>query len=309
MKHIFMSLALMAAIQSMAQNKKKDEIEAIMSMCGCYEVRFNFQETFSPVEDYEFHDQYASGALELVVPIEQTKNKISLQHLLIIGDTMIIKHWRQDWIYENVEFYTYYKDNQWKFERKPKSQVQGQWTQKVFQVDDGPRYEGSASWIITDGRKYWESTADAPLPRREFSKRSDYNVLQRRNRHEITSDGWVHEQDNAKIQRSENEFVLAYEKGWNTYTKVNDSKCNPANQWWEKNQYYWSDVRKVWTEVFDRKTDLVINMKVDGKVLFQRLFELGKDVEDKPYQSEITLPQIKEVFNLHLSGDFQLATN
>ena len=54
--------------------------------------------------------------------------------------------------------------------------AKGTWTQKVFQVDDSPRYEGYATWVHVDGRHYWDSQTDGPLPRREYSKRSDYNV-------------------------------------------------------------------------------------------------------------------------------------
>ncbi len=307
MKYLMIAVMCIVTLSAFSQNKKKDEIAAIKSMCGCYEVKFNFSETFSPDKDYEYHDKYASGALELVLPIEESKNKISLQHLLVIGDSMIIKHWRQDWIYENTDFYSYDKNNNWTYTSKDKSEVAGQWTQKVYQVDDGPRYEGSATWVLSDGRQYWESTTDAPLPRREFSKRSDYNVMKRRNRQEITSYGWVHEQDNEKIQRDSNDEILAFEKGWNTYTKVDDSKCKIAETWWDNNEAYWTDVKKVWTQIFDKKEDLAINMKVNDKVLFQRLFALGKEVEGSNYDSASTLPKIEEIFKIHLSGDFQLA--
>lgn len=307
MKYLMTAVMCIVTLSAFSQNKKKDEIAAIKSMCGCYEVKFNFSETFSPDKDYEYHDKYASGALELVLPIEESKNKISLQHLLVIGDSMIIKHWRQDWIYENTDFYTYDKNNNWTYSSKDKSEVTGQWTQKVYQVDDGPRYEGSATWVLSDGRQYWESTTDAPLPRREFSKRSDYNVMKRRNRQEITSYGWVHEQDNEKIQRDSNDEILAFEKGWNAYTKVDDSKCKIAETWWDDNEAYWTDVKKVWTQIFDKKEDLAINMKVDDKVLFQRLFALGKEVEGSNYDTASTLPKIEEIFKIHLSGDFQLA--
>ena len=29
---------------------------------------------------------------------------------------------------------------------------------KIFQVDDSPRYEGTASWVHVDGKSYWENT-------------------------------------------------------------------------------------------------------------------------------------------------------
>ena len=53
---------------------------------------------------------------------------------------MIIKHWRQDWLYENTNLYEFYKDNTWKFNQLKAKDVKGQWTQKVYQVDDSPRW-------------------------------------------------------------------------------------------------------------------------------------------------------------------------
>ena len=47
---------------------------------------------------------YRSYALEFALPIINEKKKISIQHLLVVGygkEKMIVKHWRQDWIYQN----------------------------------------------------------------------------------------------------------------------------------------------------------------------------------------------------------------
>lgn len=292
-----------------AQKKKKQDIEAIKAMCGCYDVSFNFAETFAEVKDYEFHDNYHSGALEYVLPIEETKDKIVLQHLLVIGDSMIIKHWRQDWLYENTDFHVFHKDNTWKYDGKAQDDVKGQWTQKVYQVDDSPRYEGSSSWVHIDGRSYWENTADAPLPRREFSKRSDYNVMERRNRHEITDYGWVHEQDNAKVIREGSDKVIAREKGWNTYTKTAESRCQPAKDWWQEKQAYWNDVRKVWDELFAIKKTLEFEKKIDGNVLFMKLFALEDEMLQGDYDSSASIAKIKATINPYLKGDVALVAN
>jgi hypothetical protein len=292
-----------------AQKKKKQDIDAIKAMCGCYEVSFNFAETFSPNKDYKFHDNYRSGGLEYVFPIKESKDKIVLQHLLIVGDNMIIKHWRQDWIYENTDFHTFYKDNTWKYESKSTDEVRGQWTQKVYQVDDGPRYEGSSSWVHVDGRSYWENTADAPLPRREFSKRNDYNVMVRRNRQEITADGWVHEQDNAKVLRETDDTILAQEKGFNEYKKTDAGKCQAAKDWWSDKQAYWNDVRKVWDELFAQKKTVQIEGKIDDKVLFMKLFALEEETLKDDYNSAESITKIKETINSYLKGDIALASN
>ncbi|MDW3212058.1 MAG: DUF6607 family protein [Reichenbachiella sp.] len=310
MKKLMITLLFISTTVAYGQKQKKEDIAAIKAMCGCYDIRFNFAETFAPDKDYEFHENYTSGALEYVFPISESKDKIVLQHLLVIGDTMIIKHWRQDWIYENTEFYSFYKENSWKYESKSPAEVKGQWTQKVYQVDDSPRYEGSATWVHVDGKHYWESEADAPLPRREFSKRKDYNVMRRINRQEITDYGWVHEQDNDKIIRAEEgDILLAQEKGWNTYTKTDDNKCEVAEKWWDKNQAYWADVRTVWDELFSQKKTVAINMKVDDKIMFQRLFALEKEmINTQDYNSELSQSKIKAVIQKHLKSDQMLTS-
>lgn len=295
-KIIIISLSLLT-LNAFAQSKKKQDQAAIKAMCGCYEVTFNFAETFSPDKDYKFHDNYRSGGLEWVQLVEDEKDKISMQHLLIVGPNVIVKHWRQDWLFENTSLYTYDKEASWKHLELPKSAVKGQWTQKVFQVDDGLRYEGSASWVHVDGKHFWENKADSPLPRREFSKRKDYNVMIRTNRHEITEDGWIHEQDNDKVLRAEGEDkLLAQEKGWNTYVKVADSKCKAAQDWWAKNNQYWSDVRQVWDQVYASKETLAFKGKVDDKVMHEQIFALGDEVNNSEnYNSEKIQKQVLSI--------------
>lgn len=280
MKRVLVSLVLLTLVCSVnAQRKKVKDQKAIKSMCGCYEVTFNFTETFNYSKDstYKPSKTKISRGLEWAQLVEDEKNKISIQHLLIVGkpsQPYIVKHWRQDWLYENTDFYMYNGDNVWNYIKKPKAAVKKQWTQKVFQVDDSPRYEGSGTWVHVDGKSYWENTTDAPLPRREYTKRSDYNITVRGNRHEITDYGWVHDQDNSKVLREngKDDLLIAKEKGYNTYVKVDDSKCKAAQDWWKKNYDKWSRVRNKWTEVYGRNTTLKLEKKVDNKVLFKHLF-------------------------------------
>ena len=280
---IFTFVSLLAFPMN-SQSKKSKDREAIKKMCGCFEVTFNFAETFNYSEDknYKPSDVKISKGLEWAELVTDDKDKISIQHLLIVGPKQrqsIVKHWRQDWLYQNTDFYVFNGDNYWKYVSRLKSDVKKQWTQKVFQVDDSPRYEGSGSWVHVDGKSYWENTTTAPLPRREFSKRSDYNVTLRGNRHEITDFGWVHDQDNKKIIRKDNveDFILAEEKGYNTYVRVPDERCLKAQQWWAENKTEWELVRSKWNTVFAAKKDLELRKSVDKKPLFRFLF--AKDYE------------------------------
>jgi hypothetical protein len=296
MRRLAILLFIFASQLSFAQKgKKAEDVAAIKQMCGCYEVSFDFAETFNyaDAEDYQPSAIKHSRGLEWAQLVEESPDKLVLQHLLIVGPKerqSVIKHWRQDWIYENRDFYTFHVNNEWKYQEQPKAAVKGQWTQKVYQVDDSPRYEGSASWVHVDGKSYWENTTDAPLPRREYTKRNDYNVTVRQNRHEITAEGWVHEQDNQKVVRSADkaDFVLAEEKGYNRYKKVDDSRCQAAQDWWTENASMWASVRANWDEVFARKQDLVLKPKVEDKRLYEHLFALDNKVQATEIQQIIT---------------------
>ncbi|GAA3632302.1 DUF6607 family protein [Flavivirga jejuensis] len=276
---ILLLLILTFSIHGNAQNKKKKDAKAIKKMCGCYEVTFNFAETFNYSKDslYKPSITKTDKGLEWAQLVEDDKNKVSIQHILQVGNPSkphIVKHWRQDWLYENTNFYMFNGNNKWKYVSKPKPEVKGQWTQKVYQVDDSPRYEGTATWVHVDGKSYWENITDAPLPRREYTKRSDYNITVRGNRHEITNNGWVHDQDNAKVIREEGkpDVILAKEKGYNTYVKVDDSKCEVAANWWKEHQEKWALVRAKWSEVYNRNKNLTLEPKVENKQLYKYLF-------------------------------------
>jgi hypothetical protein len=245
-------------------------------MVGCYKVTFNFAETFAPDTSYKYHPRYHESGIEYVFAIENSEKKIVLQHLLVAEDSLIIKHWRQDWLFENTDFLIYQQDNEWKKEKRSPSQVKGQWTQKVFQVDDSPRYEGSGTWVHIDGRHYWESTSDAPLPRREFTKRNDYNVMKRGSHIEINSDGWILEQDNQKIIRKNGaDLLLCQEKGLEQFTKK-DYNCQLAENYWEKNKQFWTEVRNIWENILTTNNQVSIEKKVKESLLYEKLFRLER---------------------------------
>ena len=265
----------------LANKKKKADIDAIKGMCGCMDIKFEFAETVSPQKDYKFYENYLSGGRELAFIVEETPDKLVIQHILVIMDTMIVKHWRQDWIYEGEEIFMYDKDQRWIKKTLNKKERKGKWVQKVYQVDDSPRYEGIGSWVMVDGKTYWESIADAPLPRREYSKRKDYNVMKRGNRHEIKNFGWIHEQDNIKIMRGDTDIIIAEEKGWNTYKRIDESNCKAAIDWWADNKSYWKNVRTVWDEYFKEKNIISLHTQINKKPMFSEFFELGSKVESQ----------------------------
>ena len=281
-------LLIIVSFSAFGQTKKDKDLSSIKAMCGCFEVSFNFAETFSYSKDstYQASKNKYDKALEWVQLIDSNEDFVSMQHLLIVGDVLnpyVIKHWRQDWMYENTDSFPYVIDNTWPYKSNDTSEVTGQWTQRVFQVDDSPRYEGSATWVHVDGRSFWSSTANAPLPRREITKRQDYNVTLRRNHHEILDWGWSHDQDNDKLIRELNkkDIVLAQEKGYNTYKKVENERCIAAQVFWKDNKEMWALVRKHWNTIFSLRQNIQLKNKVEGKRLYQYLFALESDTKSE----------------------------
>ena len=308
MRQPLFTLALLLSIGRLyAQTAPKPEdIAAIKGQCGCHDVNFLYAETFSPDKTYTFKDRYTAKGTELVFVDEESgpagkPTKLVIQHLLVANDTMVIKHWREDWEFQNTSLLKFDQSASWKRVKLTPAQVKGQWTQKVFEVDDSPRYEGSATWIHADGRTYWESTVDAPLPRREYTKRTDYNVMRRTNHHEIRPDGYIHEQDNDKVIRSEaGDQLLASEKGLNTYRRTDDVKCKAAKAFWAKHRAYWADVRAVWGEVLAKRDAVAIKGQVKGQTLGHELDELSATTQKTTYNSAASRQLIQQTIEKYL---------
>jgi hypothetical protein len=302
MNKLFLAFVLMT-LSIVANAQKSEDINAIKGQCGCFDVSFGYAETFAPDKNYKFHERYLTGGREWVFVDEESKDKLVLMHLLVIGDTMVIKHWREDWVYENTDLLAYDKGTKWNPLILPKNQVKGQWSQQVFEVNDMPRYQGSASWNHKDGQHIWANVTDAPLPRREYTKRDDYQVLRRNNRIHVTEKGYLHEQDNDKVVRNESgDKLLAQEKGINDYVKIDDVKCKLATEFWNQNRTYWVDVRTVWGQIIAQNKGLNLKKKSDdGKRLSNEIDELVEDFKKKDNQNaQNRQEQIRQLLNKYI---------
>ena len=66
--------------------------------------------------------------------------------------------------------------------------------------------------------------------------------------------------------------IIAYEKGFNNYVRVDDSKCLAASNWWLENSQKWDIVRNKWSEIYNRNQTLSLKKSVDNAPLFMKLF-------------------------------------
>jgi len=255
---------------------------AILAMQGEYAVQFSFQETVRIAEGYAARPAYRSSATEAVIVLEDSPRRIVLQHLLVHGGH-VTKHWRQEWLYEAPRRWEFAADRVWRWRDVPTALVAGGWTQCVYEVSDAPRYCGTGRWVHGDEgasrASTWTSDVSwRPLPRREYSQRSDYNALRAVNRHTIVPGGWTHEQDNTKAVRDGDGRVTALlvrEAGFNDYRRVGGGDAvdfTPAHDYWQHTADYWARVRAQWAARLADPAGVRLLSGVDGMALIEPLF-------------------------------------
>ncbi|MEM8954148.1 MAG: DUF6607 family protein [Verrucomicrobiota bacterium] len=272
--------------------------EAILSMAGEFEVLFNFEETVPLRPGYKLKSPYQEDATEMVTVVEDTGGRIALQHLLVTRGDKVVKHWKQVWTYEDPVIHEFLGKERWQRRELSPEEVKGTWSQRVTQVDDSPRYESYGRWVHEPAMSVWESEMTSrPLPRREHTKRDDYHVLMAVNRHIITVDGWVHEQDNIKRvlgEDGEEDELLVRERGLNYYDRTDDFDFTPAKEYWAATEAFWKQVDGYWQEVLKEEGPLNVKEKVGDRFLWRSMFELAKQVQESG--EEVNAGDLEELF-------------
>ena len=223
--------------------------------------------------------------------VEDKPNLISLQHIMVmffkqedgsVSEPMVMKHWRQDWRFEDTALLEYSHNNTWKKRLLSKSVVEGTWSQAVFQVDDSPRYESFGKWQHNGSFSTWISqTTRRPLPRREYSVRDDYHALEGFNRHTVTRHGWVQEEENWKLVLDKagnpvsQEPYLAKEEGLARYQALKDFDFSGGDKYFANTEPVWKLVRTTWSELIANYPNIKLKKTHDGKPMFMPLFSLA----------------------------------
>lgn len=277
LKKITLALCVLTTWQLKAQTNF--DKQCLKQLEGCFSVTFNYAETFTNDTSVKrcAHPMDNQTVVEMVYPLESSGKKVVLQHILVVGKNTVIKHWREDWEYEPATMWVYESNKKWIKKNLPADAVKGKWLQTVWEVDDAPRYQGLGKWIENNGQAYWLNTTDAPLPRREYTTRKDYNVMQRTNKIIVSGNGWLHEQDNKKIIRKTGvaDSLLAEEKGYNNYVRIANDLCNNATDFWTKEKdVFWKNVREVWQSIMDNANVIELKTKVNDKFLYEALDEV-----------------------------------
>lgn len=301
------SVAIGAELPAAAPEQDR---KAILAMAGEHEVTFDFRETASLSPGYQTTDPYTEHATEAVIVIDNQPDRITLQHILVMGGPgreRVIKHWRQDWRYEPTHTFQYVGPDEhgnplWQRRELSAAESRGKWVQEVYQVDDMPRYASLGSWQHLTAHSVVGSTWEGevtrrPLPRREYTTRSDYTVLTAINRHIITQGGWLHEQQNLKQISTPDGTItttLARELGNNTYARISKDdphtsphtpphtpKINfqPGYDTWAATAAFWADVRAAWRPILFDQPSLRVSLKLEGKPLHDHFADYAKKIQ------------------------------
>jgi len=290
---------------------------AILAMAGEYRTSFDFIETVGFAPDFEAARPYQSWATERIDVIEDSGDRIVLQHIIVmqyvdadgsVQGPVVQKHWRQDWVYEDTSVHAYSGNGSWTERTFAPDEVAGRWSQAVYQVDDSPRYEAVGDWVHRGNYSAWTSDETwRPLPRRESSVRDDYNVLIGTNRHTITPTGWVQEEENLKAvldaggALDPDQAFVAREQGVNRYEAIAGFDFSAGDEYWDATADFWADVRAAWAGVYASRGRFEIVVPQDGQPLFMPMFEYAAELESgRDYVREAGRRFIRETLAQYL---------
>ncbi|MGB0453703.1 MAG: DUF6607 family protein [Bacteriovoracaceae bacterium] len=290
-------------------SKKEKDRRAILSLAGEFQTKFEFLETFTIDPNKKKDPPYSSWGTELVKIIKNEKNFISLQHIMVMEfinpktkkkeGPFVMKHWRQDWIWQGQNQLVYQGEGKFKLIQNSKKEMKGKWLWNVYQVDDSPRYSGTGSW---DHRKalsiFTTHEMNRPLPRRERTLRSDYQILKGTEQLIVTPLAWYHEQKSFKKA----DAILSREVGHNSYRRIQNYPFQLGYDYWEKTQHYWQDVQNVWSKTIKSKKAFTLKSKVDKSFLFAKHFKQAEDEKFNQKTSKNRIKRISDMIKEHISS-------
>lgn len=278
--------------------------QSILAQAGQYRVHFEMRENVSFRADYDPLEEKLSGGSEIVRVVYDEGDRISLQHILVMehdGQVMVIKHWRQDWVYQPETVLTYAGPNQWTLTPVPEGERQGAWSQTVWQTDDSPRYGGVGRWSYVNGLSAWTSNPTwRPLARRDAVRNPVYDRYLGTNRHILAPNGWVHIQDNVKMSGRDGgePMAIVQEDVINTYDASTSYSPKAGDDYWAATKTYWAAVRDQWDAVIAR--DGGVNLKEEGQtgaISGVPLMELAQKVEDGEVAEADAIAQARAIID------------
>jgi hypothetical protein len=297
--------AAAASVDAPAASQFERDRQSILAQAGQWRVRFDMRENVSFREGYEPLEEKLSAGDEIVRVVYDDGTRISLQHILVMGDDagnhFVIKHWRQDWVYEPETVLTYAGPNRWTVTPVSAGERRGAWSQTVWQTDDSPRYGGVGHWDYDHGLAEWTSNATwRPLARRDAVRNPIYDRYLGVNRHALTPQGWVHIQDNMKMGQAEGDagdpVAIVQEDVINTYRRVDNYDAKPGDDYWAATKDYWAGVRAAWDAVATANGGIYLEEEANrGAVTGKPLMDWAEEIQAGTLTTEAGIAQARDL--------------
>ena len=273
-----------ATASAQAQAQARDHA-SILAMAGTYKVTFDMRETTPFVAGYTPYPAKVLGGHEVVRAILDTPDRIVLQHLLVVDtgtkEPVVVKHWRQDWAWQPTSVLVYAAPGRWALADVSPAERAGAWSQTVWQTDDSPRYGAVGRWRYDNGVARWTSAETRrPLARRDATRYPPYDHYLGTNRHALTPNGWVQEEENAKIGMKDGRSVtFVHETLVNSYVPATDFPVAAADAYWAKTRDYWASVRADWDRLIAAHRGVAVREEPDsGSVTGHDLMLLADEI-------------------------------
>lgn len=286
------------------------DLDAVLAMAGTFAVSYRHAETAALAPGRALSEPYAAEARECVRVVARTTGRVSLQHLLLIGDApLVVKHWREDWEHAAGRRLVYGGPvpggGRWSVQAV--SPTAGRWTRTVYGADDAPGYAAAGRWTHRGGVagagavSEWEAEAPsaAPAARHETDRAAgddavdgggaawgrvrDRVVVQRGG----VGGGWTREESVVKLDAGGT--PLAREHGVIRYTRRGGGEPPAVTDYWRRVGGFWAAVRAGWERRLPPGATRVVRDRVADGPRWRALFSLADTHDADPARLDAVL--------------------
>jgi hypothetical protein len=111
-------------------------------------------------------------------------------------------------------------------------------------------------------------------------------VLVGTNRHTITPQGWVQEENNIKLVQQSGKY-LAREYGVARYERIRDYDFSAGETYYKRTEPFWAEVRAAWRELGEGRQRFSLRAPVDQGQLFIPFFDYAQRLaEGAPFDRD-----------------------
>jgi hypothetical protein len=282
-------------------------IKTLEARSGCFLTDYNFAET-EPLKAGYVHDNRIydvskkQNIKEWIFTEQLSPTRIRLQHVLMVVDLSgkviehsLLKHTDEDWEYNAPYLYEYNRQNTWT--TKGLKQTPGQWTRRVTNLDDGPRYQCSAAWATGTEHAEWSCVSPAPIPGRETRDmhRHDYNELDRASRIILYGQNWLEREENTKVtEENAAKTPLVKEEGKIWYARLPDSECAAVQEFVKPRLAFWKIVVEAWDQVLTGDKTFIEQSPAPGKPSrYEQIMRLETEYMQKDLSNPVTASEAR----------------